>query len=272
MRLINARFGDENRFFWDERANSLEQQTTMPIQDHTEMGFSGTEGDDDINGLIEKLEAIEYYPALFSFAFGSTQITEARMQSALAQFVRSIQSFDSKYDAGRNQVNNDNQDFTNFTNEENAGMQLFMQDANLNNQGNRVGGGIGCANCHAAPEFAINPNRDNNGVIGVIGSNAQDLTITRSPTLRDVIRTNGQTNGSFFHDGSAVTLQAVLEHYNSGIQNNANLDNNLSQGNNPQRLLMSQQEIDNVLAFMQTLAGTDVYTNEKWSNPFIFGQ
>ena len=44
MRLINARFGNERRFFWDERANSLEQQTTMPIQDHIEMGFSGQGG------------------------------------------------------------------------------------------------------------------------------------------------------------------------------------------------------------------------------------
>ena len=41
MRLINARFADEDAFFWDERAASLEDQTTMPIQDHVEMGFSG---------------------------------------------------------------------------------------------------------------------------------------------------------------------------------------------------------------------------------------
>jgi cytochrome c peroxidase len=38
MRLINARFADEMRFFWDKRAESLEVQTTMPVQDHVEMG------------------------------------------------------------------------------------------------------------------------------------------------------------------------------------------------------------------------------------------
>jgi len=37
MRLVNARFSNEGRFFWDERAATLEDQTTRPIQDHIEM-------------------------------------------------------------------------------------------------------------------------------------------------------------------------------------------------------------------------------------------
>ena len=40
MRLINSRFADEVRFFWDERANTLEDQVTQPIQDHVEMGIA----------------------------------------------------------------------------------------------------------------------------------------------------------------------------------------------------------------------------------------
>jgi len=111
MRLINARFADEDNFFWDERANSLEDQTTMPIQDHVEMGFSGQNGDPDINDLIDILSVEEYYKVLFTNAFGSETITEQRMQNALAQFIRSIQSFDSRYDAGRATANNNNQPF-----------------------------------------------------------------------------------------------------------------------------------------------------------------
>lgn len=42
MRLINTRFANEAKFFWNERAANLATQTTMPIQDHLEMGFSGT--------------------------------------------------------------------------------------------------------------------------------------------------------------------------------------------------------------------------------------
>jgi cytochrome c peroxidase len=124
MRLINARFGEETRFFWDERAISLEAQTTQPIANHVEMGYSGQSGRDNINSLLAKLQKIGYYNELFKFAYGDVSITEARMQECLAQFVRSIQSFDSKYDAGRTLVNNANQDFSNFTATENEGKKI----------------------------------------------------------------------------------------------------------------------------------------------------
>src|SRR5687767_11515430 len=55
MRLINARFAAEPRFFWDERATSLENQSTQPIQNHVEMGFSGTNGDPNFADLVIKL-------------------------------------------------------------------------------------------------------------------------------------------------------------------------------------------------------------------------
>ena len=100
MRLVNSRFSNEENFFWDERATSLENQVTQPIQDHIEMGFSGTNGDPDFNDLITKLSAINYYQILFEFAYGNSTINEDKIQRALAQFVRSIQSFDSKFDEG----------------------------------------------------------------------------------------------------------------------------------------------------------------------------
>jgi len=58
MRLANSRFSIENKFFWDERVATLEFQTTQPIQNHTEMGFSGTSGDGSISTLIAKLQNI----------------------------------------------------------------------------------------------------------------------------------------------------------------------------------------------------------------------
>lgn len=84
MRLINAHFAEEERFFWDERANTLEAQTTPLIQDHVEMGFSGDDGDESIDGLIEKLQAIPYYQELFNYTFNDENITETRIQNALA--------------------------------------------------------------------------------------------------------------------------------------------------------------------------------------------
>ena len=270
MRLINARFALENRFFWDERANSLEQQTTMPIQDHIEMGFSGENGDLNFEDLVTKLEAIEYYPELFTLVFGSSVISESRIQNALAQFVRSIQSFDSKYDEGRILVNNEGQSFPNFTAQENIGKNLFMEAPIFDTMGSRISGGIGCKGCHQAPEFDIDPNSLNNGVIGTANNNGADFTVTRAPSLRDVLKSNGDANGPFMHIGVSTNFMTVLNHYdNIAIAGNTNLDPRLMPGGNPQQLNMTQQEKDAVHAFIKTLAGNEVYTDSKWSNPFI---
>ncbi len=270
MRLINSRFGNEKKFFWDKRAPTLEFQTTQPVRNHTEMGYSGLNGDPSINDLITKLSAIGYYQELFQFVYGSPEITEDKIQLALAQFVRSIQSFDSKYDIGRAQTTDDVLSFPNLTSEENKGKRLFMTLPTFDATGKRTTGGIGCVACHNAPEFDIDPNAKNNGILGTIGSNAMDITVVRAPSLRDLTRTNGKLNGPLMHTGIITTLQNVLDHY--GLMNvataNTNLDPRLVPNGFGQDLNMSSQEINSVIAFLKTLAGTNVYTDPKWSNPF----
>ena len=59
MRLINAPFANEVRFFWDERATTLENQTTQPVRDHVEMGFSGTSGDPAFADLVANIVQTE---------------------------------------------------------------------------------------------------------------------------------------------------------------------------------------------------------------------
>ena len=264
MRLVNSRFSNEEKFFWDERAASLEDQVTQPIQDHIEMGFSGTNGDPNFNDLILKLSAIDYYQILFEFAFGISTIDEDKIQKALAQFVRSIQSFDSKFDEGLVQAPNLNAPFPNYTPQENLGKQLFLSPP--------PNGGAGCAGCHAPPEFDIDPNTLNNGVIGMIGSSTEvDLTNTRSPSLRDIANPNGSLNGPMMHDGSITSLSELIEHYNN-IPNhpeNTNLDNRLQRpGNQTQQLNLTANEKSALEAFLKTLTGTGIYTNEIWSDPF----
>ena len=270
MRLINTRFSNEAKFFWDERANTLEEQTTMPIQDHNEMGFSGTNGDGDFDDLITKLNDVEYYPELFGFAFGDNTITEQRVQNALAQFIRSIQSFDSKYDVGRTLSPNDQVAFTSFTADENAGKQLFLAPPTFDGSGVRTGGGLGCSGCHAAPEFDIDPNTLNNGIIGVLNATGTDLTVTRSPSLRDLFKIDGTLNGGLMHT-SIPNINSVIEHYNQMPQgsDNAQLDPRLKPGGNLQNLNMAVDEKSNLISFLKTLSGTDVYTNEKWTDPFV---
>lgn len=270
MRLINSRFATETKFFWNERALNLETQTTMPIKDHGEMGFSGENGDLSFNDLITKLSRIGYYKELFKFVYGSEEITEVKIQSALAQFIRSIQSFDSKYDAGRTSAANDGQPFSNFTPQENQGKNLFLSPPVFNANGVRTGGGLGCAGCHRAPEFDIDPNTLNNGIIGTIAGTGIDTGNTRAPSLRDLVKTDGTTNGPMMHTGVITTLQAAIGHYGTIniAPGNNNLDPRLRPGGVGQQLNLTATEVNAVIAFLRTLSGTDVYTNPKWSNPF----
>ncbi len=261
MRLVNTRFANETRFFWDERALSLENQVTQPIQDHIEMGFSGTDGDPSFDDLIMRLNGLSYYPVLFANAFDSNEIDEIKIQRALAQFIRSIQSFDSKYDIGRSQSPNDQVPFDNYSVAENLGKTLFLNPPNLD--------GAGCAGCHAPPEFDIDPQSLNNGVIALAnGQLGTDLTNTRAPSLRDVTNRQGELNGPLMHNGNFSNLLQVVNHYNSIIVN-PNIDNRLRGPNNEgQQLNLTEEEKLAIIAFLKTLSGTDVYNNERWSNPF----
>ena len=269
MRLINTQYADETDFFWDERADSHEEQESQPLQDHNEHGFSGQAGRPDLDDLFDKIESIEYYQELFRFVFHDEEVTEARLQIALAQFVKSIHSFDSRYDVGRAQVNDDDDDFPNFTADENEGKELFMS--------NMGGNGPNCDSCHRPPEFDIAPNSDQNGVVGVAGDpTGSDLTNTRSPTLRDLVDPDGNSNGPFMHDGSLTTLADVIDHYDDiDIPATVDvsdfldtLDNRLQQGGNPQSLGLTNTEKDQIVQFLETLSGSNVYTDEKWSDPF----
>jgi cytochrome c peroxidase len=270
MRLINTRFAAETKFFWDERAANLETQTTMPIKDHGEMGFSGTNGDANFATLLTKLSAIGYYKELFKFVYGTEEITESKIQLALAQFIRSIQSFDSKYDTGRALAANDNANFSNFTAQENAGKALYMAPPVFNATGNRTSGGLGCAGCHRAPEFDIDPNTRSNGIGGSIAG-GQDFTNTRSPSLRDLVKTDGTLNGPLMHTAVINSLQTAIGHYGdltNATANNTNLDQRLKPNGMGQKLNLTATEVNSVIAFLKTLSGTNVYTDTKWSNPF----
>lgn len=72
MGLVNARFYFSGKFFWDERAASLEEQVLQPIQDEVEMGLT-------INDLERIVSEQAYYPPLFEAAFGSVTISSERI-------------------------------------------------------------------------------------------------------------------------------------------------------------------------------------------------
>ena len=261
MRLVNASaaqpvFVGTGAFFWDRRAETLESVLTQPLRNAIEMGFSGTNGDPDFAELLAKLSALPEYQVLFNVAFGSPVIDESAIQKALGQFIRSIQSSDSKFDAGAVGLDPRNQPFPNFTESENRGKQIFFGPG-------PPFPGAGCTFCHGGPAMS-NSSFGNNGVITAIGGGT-DVTVTKSPTLRDLANPSGQLNGPMMHDGSFTTLAQVIDHYNvipRGIPNIAPL---FSMG---QTLNLTPQDRLDLEAFLLTLSGKAVYTDPKWSDPF----
>jgi cytochrome c peroxidase len=257
MRLGNAAFYTGQNFFWDKRAATLEEQTTMPIQDPVEMGFDQSNG--GLDALITKLEQLAYYPELFKLAYGDEKINEDRMQRAMAQFIRSMVSTSSKFDDGFTTAFNPNapgpgagvgRDFTNYSAAENRGKQLFLAPPQ--------NGGAGCAGCHQPPTFALAANSRSNGL------DAGETTVFKSPSLKNI----GMT-GPYMHDGSLATLEAVVAHYNNGIENGPALDNRLKDPNGaPLRLNLSANEQSDLVAFLRTLDDAELTTDQKFSDPF----
>src|SRR5262249_36956344 len=93
LSLVELRYYPRGRFFWDERARSLEDQVLIPIESKIEMG-------QDLTRLVEVLSKDEHYPRLFGKAFGDSEITPRRISRAMAQFLRALVSYQSKYDEG----------------------------------------------------------------------------------------------------------------------------------------------------------------------------
>ena len=271
MRLANLRFSSEGKMFWDERAISLNDQVTQPIQDHIEMGFSGLQGQPGMTSLLAKLDSIPYYNELFSWAFGNKSASEAFIAEALTDFVSSIESFDSKYDQGVQTSGTINGPFSNFTVEENHGLELFLTPAQLNSSGIRTGGGIGCAGCHSPPEFSIGAGIHNNGVDHVAGDpSGFDTTNTKSPSLRDVLNSSGTPNTPMMHTGDFLEFTTIIEHYNEVIPdvNNTTMDPRLAKGPSVVKMELTTSEREDLESFVMTLTGSALYSDVRWSSPF----
>jgi cytochrome c peroxidase len=257
MGLANAKYYPNGKFFWDERAATLEAQTLLPIQDHTEMGMN-------LDSLVKKLSALTYYPSLFNNAFGSTTITSDKISKALSQYVRSIVSYQSKYDEGRqtfapNVAPGGAANFPNFTTEENRGKELFFSPQNA------------CAACHGTETFTGLDAR-NNG-LDVTTTDAGVGIITGNANLNGAFKVNSLKNigltAPYMHDGRFATLEQVVEHYNSGVKAHPNLSNVLKDPlGNPRRLNLSAADKAALVAFLKTLTDQKLCTDEKFSNPF----
>lgn len=263
MGIVNARFYQTGKFFWDERAETLEDQVLMPFQDEVEMGLTLPE-------LVNIVDGQLYYPPLFEAAFGDNTVTSERIAKALAQFIRSLVSVTSKYDQGRQLVNSPMVDFPNFTNQENLGKQLFNAQ-NL--------AAPSCNACHMSEAFVAPLLAANGSTIGTnngLGSDMSDLGIFEStgvnghrgkfkvPSLKNIA-----IRPPYMHDGRFTSLEEVIDHYSTGIQDHPTLQPFLRDSNgDPIRYNFSSEEKDALVAFLNTLTDNQMLSDEKYSNPF----
>ncbi|MEQ8209387.1 MAG: cytochrome c peroxidase [Lacipirellulaceae bacterium] len=241
MGLANSTFYGREAFFWDERAATLEIQVLQPIENSVEMG-----GDLDV--LRGELAATAFYPVLFQEAFGDSQITNDRISKALAQFVRSMNSYQSKFDTAFTPANPTTPDFEAvFTEQEQLGAEIFH-------------GSGRCSTCHATNTQS----GDNLFNIGLDANNLADQGAGRGRFKTSSLR-NVEAQDGYMHDGRFTTLEEVVEHYSSGIQNNPFLSPGLPVGG----FGFTAAEEAALVAFLKTLTDDTFLNSELFSDPFV---
>ena len=211
----------------------------------------------EIDGNIERtvnlIQSIDMYPPMFRKAFGSDTVTIERLGKAIAQFIRSLISLDSKFDRfmeGKETLSPS----------ELNGLYLFTTETG------------DCFHCHgspAVPLWTTNMFMNNAKDIDFDGKsdryavtgNPRDKGAFRVPTLRNI-----EYTGPYMHDGRFETLDDVLEFYNSGLKRSPYVDPlmiNMNHGGSH----LSDKELSDLKAFLLTLSDTSLIQNPAYANP-----
>jgi cytochrome c peroxidase len=262
MSLANLMWGSEH-FFWDGRANSLEEQALIPIQDADEMA-------QDLDELVLELQVDDNYRRLFKAAYGS--VSKSNIAKALATFERALVSANSKYDQYlRGEVV--------LSDQEELGRKLFVAHPDVKTS---LRGG-NCIDCHS--QFltsGFKPQYDgfsNNGLDGEDQLLPGLKAVTKDPAHRGFFKVPGLRNiavtAPYMHDGRFNSLEAVMDHYNEGIQVSSTLSPLIMEANNIERglgtpvsLNLAAEEKAALVAFLHTLTDEEFLTDKKFSNPF----
>ena len=242
MGLSNAKFYSRGRFFWDERAATLEDQVLMPIQDAVEMGSN-------LPDLVNELQQTDYYPTLFERAFGDSTVTSDRMSKAMAQFVRSMASYQSEFDQAVDAGNVMNPDFA---------AVASISDPQQAEQGHALFVGD-CAICHSGVTQSA-PGPRNIGLDAVDTDSGAGNGRFKVPSLRNIAE-----RGRYMHDGRFESLEEVVEFYSSGVQNNPNLSTGLTPGG----FNYTEAEKQALIAYMETFSDSTFLTSALFTDPFV---
>jgi len=199
--LINRGYGQS--FFWDGRAETLEKQALEPILNPKELALTQPE--------LEQ----------------RTGLKTAEVTAALASFVRTIRSGDSRFDrytAGETGA---------LSALEKAGLDLFRGKGH-------------CVTCHVGPNFT-DEQFHNTGIAWQqerLTDSGRDRGTFKTPTLRELPLTS-----PYMHDGSLATLEDVVNYYSEGIRANPFLDREIRARH------FTAEEKRALVAFLRSLSG-----------------
>ena len=227
--LVNI--GYNTIFQWDGRSPTIEHQAVGGASPSGSMN-AGPAKPTDGNANIAKLRG---YVEAFERAYPGEGVTPQTIAKAIASFERTIVSRDSPFDQwvrGKADA---------LTPQQVQGLRVFVDPAKGN-----------CAACHAAPNFTDN-GFHNVGLrpfadapdSGRFGQRPVPLMkgAFKTPQLRDIDQT-----APYFHDGSARTLQEVVEHYTKGGEVRTNLSPNMK------ALGLTAEEKEALVAFLRGLS------------------
>lgn len=224
-------------YHWDGGVNHIEVQALSPLTAPNEMA-------EDIDSVLNKLRQDDKYRKMFKNAFGSDSINSQKMLKALAQFVGTLVSANSKYDRVMRKEET-------FNPSEQHGYEVFQAK---------------CAECHKEPLFTDNSFRNNGLILNPwlndfgrmrITGEPEDSLKYRVPTLRNV----GVTQ-PYMHDGRCYSLGQVVEHYRTGIQQSSTLDPLLKNG-----MEFTPKEKYDLVLFLGTLTDSTFLKNPRFGQP-----
>lgn len=214
---------------------TLEMQILVPIQEHNEFDFN-------ILLIADRLKTDTAYIRLSREAYGRDPDFYI-ITRGIACFERTLISGNSRYDQFAFQGKSDV-----LTAAERRGMDLFFSNK------------TNCSTCHAAFNFS-NYAFENNGLYDIypdpgryrLTGDTADLARFKVPTLRNVALT-----APFMHDGSLLTLESVVEHYNSGGKAHPNRSSLVR----PLGLTVSERA--DLVAFLKSLTDAHFVSNLKF--------
>jgi cytochrome c peroxidase len=211
---------------WDGHFRDLESVAIGPLSSPDNMNLP-------VADLIARLSVIPDYVASFNVAYGKGDITQRRIEQALATFERSIVSNEAPFDRWIGG------DPTAISESAKRGFVLFNTKAN-------------CAACHSGWAFTDSSfhdvgvaKGDDTGRGKLFPTSVKLKYAFKTPTLRDVAR-----RGPYMHDGSVATLDDVIALYDRGGIDRPSRDSEIHPLN------LSPGEKADLIAFLQTLNGT----------------